>query len=168
MTLQRSTELKGVRYLAKVAVIASLYALFTVLPPFNSLSYGPVQVRISEALTVLPYLTGAAVPGLVLGCLLGNLGSPFLVWDLTVGVGATALAAFLTRRVSKVWLAPLPPVVVNSLLVSTYVSTLTQTPYILTACYIGLGEVVSCYLVGLPLLISIRRNRRLVDLLREG
>lgn len=167
MTLQRSTEPKSIRYLAKVAIIASVYALLTLLPPLNSLSYGPVQVRIAEALTVLPYVTDAAVPGLALGCFLANLGSPFLAWDLTIGVAATALAAYLTRAVSRPWLAPLPPVVINSVIVSTYVGALTQTPYLVTAAYIGLGEIIACYLIGLPLLIAILKNPRLLELIRK-
>ncbi len=154
------------KILARVALTAAIYALLTVLPPFNAIGYGPVQVRISEALTVLPFLAPWAPWALYLGCILANLGSPFVAWDLTLGAGGTLLAAALTRRTSKPYLAPLPPVIVNALVVSAYVAPLSGLAYWPVALYIGLGEAVACYGLGYPLLLFLRRNARAGDILR--
>lgn len=149
------------RKLARIALIAAVYVVFTVLPPFAGLAYGPIQVRVSEALTVLPYLTPLAIPGLFLGCFLANLASPFLAYDLTLGPLATLGAAFLTRRVRRPHWAPLPPVVVNAIVVSAYVGPLTGMPYLLTVAYIAVGQLVACYGIGYPLLLYLQRRRDL-------
>ncbi len=154
------------KVLTRVAILAAVYALLTVLPPLNAVGYGPVQVRISEALTVLPFVLPWAPVSLYLGCMLANLGSPFLVWDLTVGALGTLVAALLTRRISKPYLAPLPPVIINALVVSTYVAPLSGMPYWPVALYIGAGEAVACYALGYPLLLYLLRNQKAVEVLR--
>jgi uncharacterized membrane protein len=154
------------RIVSRIALVAALYVLLTVLPPLNAIGYGPVQVRISEALTVLPFVVPWAPWSLYLGCILANLGSPFLVWDLTLGAAGTLAAALITRRMSKPLLAPLPPVLVNALVVSSYVAPLTGMPYPLTAAYIAAGEIVACYLLGYPLLLYLLRNENAAKLLR--
>lgn len=152
-------------YIVRVALLAALYALLTVLPPLNALSYGPIQVRVSEALTVLPFLFPWAVPGLYLGCILANLGSPFLAWDITLGALSTLLAAYLTRRMPRPVLAPLPPVLVNGLVVGYYVARLSDMPYLPVAGYIAAGEALACYVLGYPLLAYLLRNRRAAEFL---
>ncbi len=153
------------RLLARVAILAAVYALLTVLPPFNAVGYGPVQVRVSEALTVLPFVVPWAPWALYLGCILANLGSPFLVWDLTLGALGTLLAALLTRRMPKSYLAPLPPVIVNALVVPSYVARLSGMPYWPVALYVAAGEAIACYVLGYPLLLYILRNSRARDVL---
>jgi len=119
------------RFLALSAVIAGLYAALTYAAAMLNLAYGPVQFRFSEALTVLPAFTPAAIPGLTVGCLLANLGSPLGVVDWVFGTAATLLAALGTAAVSRIrWkglplLAPLPPVIVNALVVGLEVSCLS-------------------------------------------
>lgn len=146
---------------ARTAVLAAVYALLTVMPPLNAMGYGPVQVRVAEALTVLPFVFPWAVWGVYLGCIASNLASPFLAWDVTLGAAATLAAGLLTRRMPKSYLAPLPPVVINALVVSLYVSRLSQMPYWPVAGYIALGEAVACYGLGYPLLLYLLRNGRL-------
>lgn len=152
-------------YIVRVALLAAVYALLTVLPPLNALSYGPVQVRVAEALTVLPFLFPWAIWGLYLGCILANLGSPFLLWDITLGALGTLVAAWLTRRMPRPALAPLPPIVANALVVSLYVARLTATPYLPVAGYIAAGEAIACYGLGYPLLAYLMRNRLAVEFL---
>ena len=89
---------KKVRFLALGAVIAALYAVLTYVAAAVNLAYGPVQFRFSEALTVLPVFTPAAIPGLTLGCVIANLGSPLGVVDWVFGPLATLLAALATGR----------------------------------------------------------------------
>ena len=84
---------KKVRFLALGAVIAALYAVLTYVAAAMNVAYGAVQFRFSEALTVLPVFTPAAIPGLTLGCLIANLGSPLGVVDWVFGTGATLIAA---------------------------------------------------------------------------
>lgn len=93
---------KKVRFLALSAVIAALYAVLTYVAAALNLAYGAVQFRFSEALTVLPVFTPAAIPGLALGCLIANLGSPLGIVDWVFGTGATLIAAVGTWIVGKV------------------------------------------------------------------
>jgi uncharacterized membrane protein len=155
------------RYIAQVGIIASLYAVITVaLAP---ISYGLIQIRVSEALTVLPYLTPAAIPGLFLGCLLANVYGGLGLPDIIGGSLCTLLAAFLTYLASKIRrpiLAPLPPVVVNSLGVSLYLHILFQLPYWVTVTYIAVGQTAACFVLGYPLLLFLLRRKRLLEMLR--
>jgi uncharacterized membrane protein len=155
------------RYIAQVGIIASLYAALTVaLAP---ISYGPIQVRVSEALTVLPYLTPAAIPGLFVGCVVANVYGGLGLYDIIGGSLCTLLAAFLTYLVSKTRkpiLGPLPPVVVNALGVSFYLHFLFKLPYWLTVAYITMGEVAACFVLGYPLLLVILRREKLVNIFK--
>jgi uncharacterized membrane protein len=138
----------------------------TVLPPFNAFGYGPVQVRVSEALSVLPFVLPWAPWGLYIGCLAANLVSPFMIYDITVGAGATLFSAFLTRKMPNKKLAPLPPVIVNALVVPAYIAPLMDMNYLLLVVYIGIGQLIACYVIGYPLLSAVINNKRLVDFLR--
>jgi uncharacterized membrane protein len=155
------------RYIAQVGIIASLYAAVTIaLAP---ISYGPIQVRVSEALTILPYLTPAAIPGLFIGCVVANVYGGLGIYDIVGGSICTLLAAFLTyfiSRTRKPILAPLPPVVVNALGVSLYLHFLFQLPYWLTVTYIALGEIAACFVLGYPLLLVILKREKLVQIFR--
>jgi uncharacterized membrane protein len=155
------------KYIAQVGIIASLYAVITII--LAPISYGPVQVRLSEALTVLPYLTSAAVPGLFIGCLVANAYGGLGLPDMIGGSLCTLLAATLTYLVSKTrkpFLAPLPPVAVNSLGVSLYLHLLFNLPYWITVAYIALGEFMACFILGYPLLLFLSRRRKLVEMLK--
>lgn len=123
-----------------------------------SMSYGPVQVRISEALTVLPYVAPWSVWGLYIGCVLANLSSPFVLWDVTIGALATLIAGFATMKMPRPYLAPLPPVLVNAIVVSGYVARLSGVPYIACAVYIALGEALATFAIGYPLLMLIEKK----------
>ena len=117
-------------YLAQAGMIAAIYAALTYLAMALNLAYGSIQFRFSEALTILPIFTPAAVPGLAIGCLIGNLASPYPL-DLVFGTAASLIAALLTRAVRKVRiknvpvLAPLPPVLVNAIIVGLQITLFT-------------------------------------------
>ena len=141
------------KYIAQAGIIAALYAVITIL--LAPISYGPVQIRVSEALTILPYLTPSAIPGLFLGCLLANIFGGLGIYDIIGGSLLTLLAGFLTYLISKEGkpvLAPLPPVFLNALGVSLYLHFLFKLPYWLTVAYVGTGEIIACYFLGYPLL----------------
>jgi len=150
-----------------VALIGAVYAVLTLLPPLRAISYGMIQVRVAEALTVLPYLTRAAVPGLFIGCLVANVAGGLGPVDMILGSLTTLAAALLTSRVRAPWLAPLPPVVLNALVVGTYVPKLLGLRVFLPVgwAWVGLGELVACYGLGYPLLLYLCRRPRLQSLL---
>ena len=105
------------RDLTLAALIAAVYAVLTVALPIPA--YSGIQVRLSEALTVLPFFFPAATPGLFVGCIIANLFSPYSL-DVVCGSLATLLACLVTQRMPSKWLAPLPPVLCNGLLVGWY------------------------------------------------
>lgn len=146
--------------LTRAGLIAAVYAALTLIWPF---SFGPVQVRVSEALTVLPLFCGYSVYGLFLGCLLSGILSGSVWFDIVFGAFATLLSALLTRKFAKK--APLVlmfPVLLNALIVGPVVHfayagnpSLGALPY--TVLTVGLGEAVACYGLGLPLARLLRR-----------
>ena len=141
-----------VKKITQAALIGAVYFVLTIaLAP---ISYGPVQFRVSEALTVMPALTPAAIPGLAIGCFFANLLGPYGVPDMIFGTCATLLAALASYLLRKYdWLVPLPPVVCNALIVGSMLHYVYNVPNLL-ACmaWVGLGELVVCYVIGLPLL----------------
>ena len=104
------------RDLTLAAAVAALYAVLGYFGDIFSLTFGAVQFRFAEALTVLPFLFPATAPGLVIGCLITNLLSPYGVADVVFGTLATAIAAWLTVKMPRWYLAALPPIVVNALI----------------------------------------------------
>lgn len=154
----------NVRYLSTAGIIAALYAVMSYFSSVFGIAYGPVQCRFSEALCILPFLTPAAVPGLFLGCLVSNLLSPYGALDIVFGSLATLLAAFWTSRVSHKWQAPLPPILCNAVIVGAVI-TIQQVPadlfwgtFAYNALTIGLGEALSCCLLGGLLLAHLPKT----------
>lgn len=144
---------KGTKFLIQSAVIAAVYVVLTLaLAPF---SYGVMQIRISEALTVLPFFTPAAVPGLFVGCLLANIIGPYGLADIIGGSITTLIAAVCSYKLrSKPLLVPLPPVIANGLIIGSMLHYVFGVPVALWLCIVGVafGEFIACYGIGLPLL----------------
>lgn len=151
-------------FIVQGAAIAALYVVLTLLSNIFGLASGVVQVRISEALTVLPFFTPAAIPGLFVGCIISNLLAGSAVWDVVFGSIATLIGAagtYLLRKKTK-WLAPLPPIAANTLIV----------PFILAFAYgaeesipflmltVGAGEIISCGVLGLILLKVLEKHAK--------
>ena len=142
---------QNTRALARGAIIAALYTALTVL--LAPLSYGEVQIRFSEAFTLLPILMPEAVPALLVGCLLSNILGGCTIFDIVFGSLATLLAAVCTRRLrDKFWLAALMPVLFN---VHFCYSPAIALPLCMLS--VAAGEAVACLVVG-PLLISVLRR----------
>ncbi len=145
------------RRLCTGGVIGALYAVLTLVLPM--LSYGPVQIRFSEALTVLPFLLPETIPGLAVGCFVANLiGSPYAL-DWIVGTAATLLAALWTSQMRSKWLAPLPPVICNMVIIGAEIAwfeggfTAAFLPaWGYNALTVGIGELLACYILGMLLL----------------
>lgn len=156
------------RQLTFAALLAAVYALLTVCLPVPQ--FGAVQIRFAEALTLLPFLIPGATPGLVAGCFLANLFSPFPL-DVVFGTAATLLACLLTARMPSRWLAPLPPILCNALIVGFEIAwsevgfTAAFLPaYALNMLTVGLGELCACCLLGLPLLTALGRVPRVREM----
>ena len=142
---------KKVLRITQAAMIAAIYVVLTVFISAFNLASGAIQVRISEALTILPVFTPAAIPGLFLGCLSSNLVTGCMPLDVVFGSLATLIGACGTYALRKhKWLAPLPPIVANTIIVPfvlryVYLAEGTIPFFMLT---VGIGEVISCYLLG--------------------
>lgn len=144
------------------AVLAALYAVLTLSLPIPQ--YGQIQVRVAEALTVLPFFYPAAIPGLFVGCVIANLFSPFAL-DVVFGSAATLLAGLWTARLNNRWLAPLPPVVCNALIVGAELAffEVGVTPAFwgvlaFNAVTVGAGELLACCVFGGVLLTALYRT----------
>lgn len=165
---------KKVVSLVHAAVIAALYVVLTELANAFGLANYAIQLRFSEALTILPFFTPAAIPGLFAGCLLANLLTGAIPWDILFGSLATLLGAVGTWWVCgrcrperqtgrlKMWLAPLPPILANTIIVPLVLAYAYRLeggiPYFMLT--VGIGEVLSCGVLGILLLKLLQKYRK--------
>ena len=151
---------KKVQFITQGAVIAAIYVVLVLI--FDTFSFGPIQFRIAEMLTIMPYFTPAAIPGLFDGCLIANIIGGGLIWDIVFGSIATligAIGSYLVRK--NKWLVPLPPIISNMVIV----------PFVLKYAYgydgllvyfmftVGLSEIIVCGIIGMALLTVMAKNR---------
>lgn len=154
-----------VTFITQASMIAAIYVVLTLLSSAFNLASGAVQVRISEALTILPAFTPAAIPGLFIGCLISNVMSGGLPMDVIFGSLATLIGAcgsYLLRRWK--WAVPIPPILANVLIVPfvlAYVYHLPGgVPYFMAT--IGIGEILSCGVLGILLYNILARYRNVI------
>lgn len=142
------------KYLTKASLIAAIYVVLVLLQmmPFAYLTFGHIQLRIAEGLVLLPLVEAAAVPGVFVGCLIANLllagPSGFGLIDVLGGSLVTLVAAYLTSKMKNKISGMIPPVVLNGLIVSIWVSYFTKIPYLWTVLGIGGGELLSLAIFG--------------------
>ena len=144
--------------LTRGAIIAALYTVLTLL--LAPISYGQLQIRISEALTLLPVLLPEAVPALAVGCLISNILGGATVLDVVFGTLATLAAAILTRLFAKkLYLAAMMPVLMNGLVVGfvVHIAYSPAVPLWLCMLSVAAGEAVSCFILGPIVLKAIDR-----------
>ena len=166
----------SVRDLTLAALVAALYAVMGCFGSMFGLTFGPVQIRFAEALTVLPFLYPATAPGLVIGCLITNLLSPYGPVDIIFGTLATAIAAWLTIKMPRWYLAALPPILVN-MVILTPMWAWAETGAVSGAFWAALGwnavtfvigEAIACYVLGtillkgLPMIPALKPTNRKV------
>lgn len=147
---------KKVQYLCHGAIIAALYVVLTYVASALGLASHAIQVRFSEALTILPIFTPAAVPGVTVGCLLANTLTGCDILDIIFGTLATlagAVGTYYIGRISK-WLAPVPPILANTLVVPFIVKFVYMDTYPLWFTFLTVfaGEVISCGILGILLI----------------
>lgn len=150
--------------MTQAAMIAAIYVVLTyVFAPF---SFREVQVRISEALTILPVFTPAAIPGLFIGCLIGNILGGAILPDIIFGSIATLIGAFFTwkLREKSPYLAPVPPIIANILIVPFVLrygyGVALPIPFMMLT--VGIGEVVSCGILGMIVYFALKKYRNVV------
>lgn len=147
------------------ACMAALYAALTLgLAP---LSYGPIQVRISEFLTLAAFYNPRYIPGLVIGCFIANIGSPFGLTDMIIGTLATCIALYAMRYCRTVWQASLMPVVSNGIIIGLELAYLGEIPFdselLLTMLYIGIGELIAVTVIGVGIMKLLMSNHIVRD-----
>ncbi len=159
--------MKRTKFLTQAAMIAAIYVvLVEVFKPF---SYGIMQVRVAEMLTVLPYFTPAAIPGLTIGALISNVLGPNGMLDIIFGTLATLIAAYLTYKTRKKILAPLPPVLVNAVIVGVmlhyiFLGTPDETALHIIMGWVALGQIIACYGLGYPLMLILDKYKGIFDI----
>lgn len=152
----------GTRFLVQAAVIAAIYTVLTLL--VAPIAFGPVQFRISEALTILPIFSAAAIPGLTVGCILANLFGGFGIYDIVFGSLATLLAGICTYLLrKKPYLATLPPVLFNAIIVGPmlYFVVPDSPALLVNIATVGLGELGACVVLGIPLILLLKKYPKL-------
>ena len=151
-------------FMTHAAMIAAIYVVLTYI--FAPFSFGDVQVRIAEALTILPIFTPAAIPGLFIGCLIGNILGGAILPDIIFGSLATLIGAvftYLLRKKSQ-FLCVLPPIISNTVMIPLILKLGygMNLPIAFLMLTIGMGEVISCGVLGLILYYALRKYRKVI------
>lgn len=139
---------KRTKYIVKAGMIAAIYVVLTVV--LGETAFGPIQFRISEALTILPLFEPAAIPGLFIGCLLANIFGGYGFADIFFGSLTTLLAAYLTSKMPNKYLATIPPIILNALIIPLWISA-SKSAYLGTVYTIGFSEFLSAGILGVAL-----------------
>ena len=165
-------------FIVQAGIIAALYSVLVIagtFTPIGFINFGPIQLRISEALTVLPYFTPAAIPGLFVGCLVSNfvgtVSGVAMLPDIIFGSLATLAAAYSSWLMRKhKWLVPLPPVIINAVVVGlmlTYVYGI-NAPLIVNMLTVGAGQTIACYGLGMILIFALDKRRGIFNHTDDG
>jgi uncharacterized membrane protein len=159
-----------INYIITGALIAAAYAGLTYLSNVFGLAYGPIQLRVSEILTILPVFTPAAIPGLTVGCFIANIGS-FNIADMVFGTMATLLAALLTYIFKGIKIKGIPflsflmPVIINALIIGFEIALFflpegaTLWGFVISALEVGLGELIVCLGFGTPFYLVVKKYK---------
>ena len=154
---------KKTLFVTQAAMVAALYVVLTLFANALGLANYAIQVRFSEGLTILPYFTSSAIPGLFAGCLISNILTGSMPLDVIFGSLATLIGALGTYFLRKYkWLAPLPPIIANTIIVPWVLMYVYQfegsLPYF--ALTVGIGEVISCGIIGMSLLFALEKYQK--------
>lgn len=150
---------KKVLFLTQAAMIAALYVVLTFIANALGIASGAIQVRFSEALTILPYFTPAAIPGLFVGCVLSNLLTGCALPDIIFGSLATLIGALFTYKLRRSkWLAPIPPIVSNAVIIPpVLLFAYGLRPLWFNFITVTIGEIISCGVLGMLLLFALKK-----------
>ncbi|WP_291561652.1 MULTISPECIES: QueT transporter family protein [unclassified Clostridium] len=150
--------------LLKVSLVAAIYAVITyVLAP---ISFGAIQFRLSEIMTLLAFIDPLYVPALTLGCGIANLFSPVGVIDVIVGTAATFIATFAMSKSKNMIIASLYPTIVNAIMIGAMLYYAFNLPLVLSALQVGVGEFVVVTIIGVPVFKLVLKDKSLRDILK--
>lgn len=155
----KTNKQNQVMLLVHAAMIAALYVVLTFIANGLGLASSAIQIRFSEALTILPYFTPAAIPGLVIGCFLSNIMTGCALPDIIFGSLATLIGAIFTRKLRKYkWLAPVPPILANAVIIPfVLLYAYGIRPLWLSFITVTIGEIISCGVLGMILLFALQK-----------
>ncbi|MBQ7936379.1 MAG: QueT transporter family protein [Clostridia bacterium] len=156
--MNKKLPIKG---LVLTGLIAALYVVFTL--PFGQIAFGPIQFRIAEILTLLPFFTPWAIPGVTIGCLLSNLLFS-TVWDVVFGSLATLIAAYFTYKSNHLLVAPIWPILFNGLIIGTMLTFMILghfewLAWLTMMLEVAASEFVICFAIGVPFMRMIRHYK---------
>ena len=155
---------KKTRLMTESALIAAVYVALVLF--FKPISFGAIQFRIAEALCILPFFSLSAVPGLALGCLLGNFFSGAAMPDVLFGTLATLLAAILSYKLRDInkWLVCLPPILANAIIVPFVLQYAYGVPdsYFFLFATVGIGEILAVGVLGNILLLALEGRKEVI------
>lgn len=164
-----------VKQITLAAAVAALYAVLSYFGNIFGLTFGVVQFRFAEALCVLPFLFPATAPGLFVGCLIANLLSPYGLIDVVCGSLASLLAAVITTKMPNKWLAPVPAIVVNGLIIGAMLAWYETgfgpgfgAMFAFNGITVALGELGACYVLGMLLLQTLPKIKYFQPMLRQS
>lgn len=154
---------KRTLYLTQAAAIAAIYTVLVFI--FQYSSFGPIQFRIAEALTVLPYFTPAAIPGVTIGCLLSNILFRADILDIIFGTFATLIAAYLSYELrANKFLVPIPPILINAIIIPWVLkyAYFEADPIPFMMLTVGGGQLVSAGILGMVLLFALDKVKHII------
>lgn len=150
-------------YLTQASLIAALYVVLTLISNFAGLASGVIQLRLSEMLTILPVFTSAAIPGLAVGCAVANLATGCALWDVVFGTLATTLGALGTYYIGRKYpyAGPAFPIAANALIVPKVLQVVygAEGTYWYFMLTVGIGEILSCGVLGIILYRMLRKTK---------
>lgn len=165
---------KTIKFITLSAMLAAIYTAATIA--MGSLGFGPIQFRVSEALTLLPFLFPQSIVGIFLGCVLSNiLVSPYML-DIVLGSLASLVAAIWTSKIKNKYLAPLPPVLINAIVVGFIIafsasgnklSGIGLQIFLANAVSVGIGQAAVCYGLGIPLIAALQKREKLFNKIKK-
>ncbi len=148
--------------MAMIGATAAIYAVLTVA--MAPISYGAVQLRLSEVMTLLAFVDPVFIPGLVLGNFIANLFSPFGLPDVVFGTLATFIAVFMMSKMKSMLIASFWPTIANGLIIGLELAIFTGAPFVSTALYVALGEFLVVTVLGYPVFKVVMRNKTIQNL----
>ena len=160
---------KKIQHIARAALVAALYVALTHLSNIFGLANGAIQLRLSEALCILPFFMPYAAYGLFVGCIIANLTTNAVIWDVLFGSIATFIGAAFASKIKNKWLAPVPTVISNAVIVPFVIlfcytarDAWTVPNYLIGVFGVFLGEVLSAYVLGMLLLLALNKHKNVL------
>lgn len=148
-----------------IAIIASIYVVLTIV--IQPLAYGELQFRLSEVLMLMVFFNKKYSTSMIIGCLIANLWSPYLIWDMMFGTLATAISCLFIVKSKHLIVASIWPAVFNGLIVGAEIAILSNLNYGLCVLSVAIGEVVVVTIVGTILFSILSKNKEIINLIKD-